>query len=259
MSAPLPSATPPEYPRTGQVLPAFGILGWRWISRNPASTIAPIMLPFIFLYFLHLIAPASYFPLEVVGAMLFTTQNIGNWVLGDSATWRIEASLQDLFVASPMGKFRYLIGIAVSNLIPAAPALAVLAGILLYVDPASRTVGPWLVLLGVLIVLWVLFSAIGIAVSSRVKSQREIWPVGNLAFTVIGMLTPLYYPLSVLPGPWQYACHFVPSTYAALLVQGAFGFTPAPSATLVEYGILLLVLAVAVTLVALRLYVWGER
>ena len=248
-----------DLPRTGRVLPAFGILGWRWISRNPASTIAPILLPFIFLYFLHLISPASYFPLEVIGAMLFTTQNIGNWVLGDSATWRIEASLQDLFVASPLGKFRYLIGIAVSNLIPALPALAVLAGILLYVDPASHTIGPWLILTGALVVIWVLFSAIGIAMSSRVKSQREIWPIGNLTFTVIGMLTPLYYPLSALPVPWQVACHFVPSTYAALLVQGAFGLTPVPALGLVEYAVLLLVLAVAVTLGALRLYVWGER
>ncbi|MCI4324836.1 MAG: ABC transporter permease [Thermoplasmata archaeon] len=259
MSTPLPSAPTKSLPQTGRILPAFGIMGWRWISRNPASTIAPILLPFIFLYFLHLISPASYFPLEVLGAMLFTTQNIGNWVLGDSATWRIESSLQDLFVASPMGKFRYLIGIAVSNLIPAAPALAVLAGILLYVDPASHAIGPWIVLLGALIVLWVLFSAIGIAVSSRVKSQREIWPLGNLAFTVIGMLTPLYYPLSVLPGPWQVACHFVPSTYAALLVQGAFGLTPAAPLVLMEYAILLVVLATVVTLVALRIYVWGDR
>jgi ABC-type multidrug transport system permease subunit len=259
MSAPLPSAPVKTLPQHGRILPAFGIMGWRWISRNPASTIAPILLPFIFLYFLHLISPASYFPLEVLGAMLFTTQNIGNWVLGDSATWRIEASLQDLFVASPLGKFRYLIGLAVSNLIPAAPALAVLAGILLYVDPASHSIGPWIVLLGALIVLWVLFSAIGIAVSSRVRSQREIWPLGNLAFTVIGMLTPLYYPLSVLPEPWQVACHFVPSTYAALLVQGAFGLTPAAPLVLVEYGILLVVLATLVTLVALRIYAWGER
>ena len=254
-----PTASGPrELPTSGRVLPAFGILGWRWISRNPASTIAPILLPFIFLYFLHIISPATYFPLEIVGAMLFTTQNIGNWVLGDSATWRVEASLQDLFVASPLGKFRYLIGIAVSNLIPAAPALVVLGAMLLYVDPASHTLLPWLVLAGTIVVLWILFSAIGIAVSSRVKSQREIWPVGNLSFTIIGMLTPLYYPLSILPAPWQDACRFVPSTYGALLVQGAFGFNAVGTNDLLEYAVLLVGLAVAVTWVALRLYQWGE-
>src|SRR5579863_7146985 len=108
----------PDVPRQGRALPAFLVVGWKWISRNPAVTITPVLLPFIFLYFLSLISPRSYLPLEIVGAMLFTMQNIGSWVLGDSATWRIECSLQDLFVASPLGRLRYLFGIAFSNLIP---------------------------------------------------------------------------------------------------------------------------------------------
>ncbi|HEV2450127.1 MAG TPA: hypothetical protein VGU43_06965, partial [Thermoplasmata archaeon] len=68
-------AGPIEVPSTGRVLPAFALIGWRWISRNPASAIAPVLLPFVFLYFLRLISPLEYFPLEIVGAMLFTTQN----------------------------------------------------------------------------------------------------------------------------------------------------------------------------------------
>ena len=64
--------------------------------------------------------------------MLFTTQNIGNWVLGDSAYWRLEASLQDLFIVSPLGKVGYLFGIAVSNMIAALPAYVVLGLLLAY-------------------------------------------------------------------------------------------------------------------------------
>jgi ABC-2 type transport system permease protein len=251
-----PASVPPgEIPRHGRVLPAFALIGWRWISRNPASAIAPILLPFVFLYFLRLISPPEYFPLEIVGAMLFTTQNIGNWVLGDSATWRIELRMQEIFVASPLDKLRYLFGIAFSNLIPAAPALAVLAVLLratVYVSPLG-----WAVLLGAILVLWILFSAIGVALSSRVKSQREIWPVGNLAFTVIGMLSPLYYPLSRLPPLWQDAARCLPTTYAALLVQGTLGLPGAVPSDLLADAALLLVLAAAGTYVALRLYRWG--
>ena len=240
----------------GRALPAFAIIGWRWISRNPASAVAPILTPFIFLYFLHIISPASYFPLEVVGAMMFTTQNIGNWVLGDSANWRIEHALQDLFVASPLGKVRYLFGIAFSNLIPAAPALLVLGGILYVTLPAPGPWYAWLVLGAAITVLWVLFSAIGIAISSRVTSQREIWPVGNLTFTFLGMLSPLYYPLSTLPPLWQDVARFLPATYAVLLAQGAFGLVAASPALLLEEGSLLLLSAVVGTVVALRLYRW---
>ncbi len=246
-------------PTEGRVFPAFAVIGWRWISRNPASAIAPILLPFIFLYFLRLISPQSYFPLEVIGAMLFTTQNIGSWVLGDSANWRIEHALQDLFVASPMGKVRYLFGIAFSNLIPAAPALLVLGGVLYVSLPAPPPWYAWPILGAAVAVLWVLFSAIGVAISSRVTSQREIWPVGNLTFTFLGMLSPLYYPLSSLPPAWQAAARFLPATYAALLTQGVFGLTASSAGELGEYAALLIASAVLGTVIALRLYRWQGR
>ncbi len=251
----------PEVPRQGRALPAFLLVGWRWISRNPAVTITPVLLPFIFLYFLSLISPPSYLPLEIVGAMLFTMQNIGSWVLGDSATWRIECSLQDLFVASPLGRVRYLFGIAFSNLIAMVPALAVLAALLAWVGGARGhplTLYAAGVIVGSLAVLWVLFSSIGIAISSRVKTQREIWPVGNLTFTLLGMLSPLYYPLAVLPPLWQDAARFLPTTYAALLCQGALGLTPATPAQMAGYAGLLAAAAVVVLAVTLRLYRWRE-
>lgn len=251
-----------DVPRTGRALPAFLWVGWRWISRNPAVSITPVLLPFIFLYFLSLIAPPSLLPLEIVGAMLFTMQNIGSWVLGDSATWRIECSLQDLFVASPLGRLRYLFGIAFSNLVALLPALAVLAALLVWVegrDGHPVTLYGAAMLAVSLGVLWVLFSSIGMAISTRVRSQREIWPVGNLTFTLLGMLSPLYYPLRALPPLWQDAARFLPTTYAALLAQGGLGITPASGGQMLLYGGLLAACAGVGLVVTLRLYRWGEE
>ncbi|HLM70306.1 MAG TPA: ABC transporter permease [Thermoplasmata archaeon] len=251
----------PQVPTTGRALPAFLIVGWRWISRNPAVSITPILLPFIFLYFLSLISPPSLLPLEIVGAMLFTMQNIGSWVLGDSATWRIECSLQDMFVASPLGRIRYLFGIAFSNLIAMLPALAILTALLAWAGARQGTpltAFGFLVLVACLGVLWVLFSSIGIGISSRVRTQREIWPVGNLTFTILGMLSPLYYPLSALPPLWQDVARFLPTTYAALLVQGALGITPASATQMIFYALLLMTCAAVGVVITLRLYRWGE-
>ncbi len=251
----------PQVPTEGRALPAFALVGWRWISRNPAVAITPVVLPFIFLYFLSLISPPSLLPLEIVGAMLFTMQNIGSWTLGDSAFWRIESSLQDLFVASPLSRIRYLFGIAFSNLIAMVPALAVLAGLLAWVgarDGVPLTPIGAVALVVSLFTLWVLFASVGIAISSRVRTQREIWPVGNLTFTFLGMLSPLYYPLRALPTIWQDVARFLPTTYAALLVQGALGITPASANELLLYAGLLAVSAAAGLAITLRLYRWGE-
>ncbi|MGI0148892.1 MAG: hypothetical protein ACREDF_05110, partial [Thermoplasmata archaeon] len=130
-------------PQRGHVLAAWGLIGWRWIWRSPAAAIVPLLQPFFFLYFLHQIAPPEYFPLQVAGAMIFSTQNIGSWCLSDSAVFRIEFRLQDIFVASPHDKLRYLFGVAFSNIIPALPALIVLGIILSMVVPV--TLAGWLV------------------------------------------------------------------------------------------------------------------
>ncbi len=248
------AAVAPPSPQRGDFLHSFGLIGWRWISRNPAAAIAPVLVPFVFLYFLRIVTPASYFPGEVVGAMLFTTQNIGNWTLVDSATWRIENGLQDLFIASPLGKFRYLMGIAFSNLIAAAPALLVLAGVLAYVTPVSPV--DWGILTVTILVLWILFASIGIAISSRLRTRREVWPIGQLTFTTLGMLSPLYYPLSVLPSVWRSVAFVFPGTYAALWVKGSLGLEGPVLPLTVDAG-LLGVSAVVAILVALHFYRWG--
>src|SRR5213596_4213061 len=232
-------------PQRGRVLAAWGLIGWRWIWRSPAAAIVPLLQPFFFLYFLHLISDPSYFPLQVAGAMIFSTQNIGSWCLSDSAVFRIELRLQDIFVASPHDKVRYLFGVAFSNIIPALPALVALGIILAIVTPVSLTA--WVVIVACILTIWVLYSAIGIAVSSRLRSQREVWPVGNLIFTLLGILSPLYYPISRLPSGWGEIARLLPATYAALLVQGALGLEPSTNFA-VDGG--LLILSAAAGLVA---------
>ena len=243
-------------PTTGRVLPAWAWIGWRWVWRSPAAAIVPLLQPFFFLYFLRMISPAEYFPLQVAGAMLFSTQNIGSWCLSDSAAFRIDLRLQDIFVASPHDKLRYLFGVAFSNLIPAMPALLTLAVILALVTPVS--VAGWLVLAVAILTIWILYSAIGIAVSSRLRSQREVWPVGNLIFTLLGILSPLYYPLSRVPIVWQGVARLLPATYAALLVQSALGLGSSDPGNAALDAALLLLSTLVGLVIAWRLYQWRE-
>src|SRR5439155_864522 len=116
----------------------------------------------------------------------------------------------------------------------------------------------WLVIVACILTIWVLYSAIGIAVSSRLRSQREVWPVGNLIFTLLGILSPLYYPLSRLPPVWRELAQLLPATYAALLVQGVLGLEPATNVSLaLDAGLLILSTAVGLVL-AWWLYQWRE-
>lgn len=240
----------------GRVFPAFALVGWRWIARNPVAVAVPVLLPFFFLYFLHLISQPRYFPLEVAGAMLFTTQNIGSWCLSDAAELRLEMHLQDLFIASPLGRLRYLFGIAFSNLIPAMPALIVLGLLLSFLTHVSPFA--WLVIAVSIFAVWVLYSAVGLAISSHVRSQMDVWPVGSLVFTALGIFSPLYYPLAILPPAWQVTAHFLPATYAALLVQSALGFNSSTLSDMLPNAVLLALSTFTGLMIVLQLYRWRE-
>ncbi len=83
--------------------------------------------------------------------------------------------------------------------------------------------------------------------------------MGNLIFTLLGILSPLYYPLSRLPPIWRELAQLLPATYAALLVQGALGLEPTTFTSLaVDAGLLVLSTAVGLVL-AWWLYQWRER
>ena len=85
-----------------------------------------------------------------------------------------------------------------------------------------------------------------------------MWPVGNLIFTLLGILSPLYYPLSILPPIWRELARLLPATYAALLVQGALGLGDAGSTNLVVDGGLLVLSAALGLALAWWLYQWRE-
>src|SRR5437667_298716 len=149
----------------------------------------------------------------------------------------------------------FAFGIYFSNLLPAMPAIVVL-GIILSMVTAVSLFG-WIVLIACILTIWILYSAIGIAVSSRLRSQREVWPVGNLIFTLLGILSPLYYPISRLPSGWGEIARLLPATYAALLVQGALGLERSTNFA-VDGGLLMLSAAVGLV-AAWWLYEWRER
>ena len=137
------------------------------------------------------------------------------------------------------------------------PALIILGVLLSFVTRVSPA--GWLVLVVSILAVWVLYSAIGLAISSRVRSQMEVWPVGSLVFTALGIFSPLYYPLAILPPAWQVAAHFLPATYAALLVQGALGFTRTTASEMLLDAALLALSTVVGLAIVLRLYAWRER
>ena len=207
-----------------QVYAAFRICYFNGIMplwRSPILIAAVFLTPFSFLFFLKVIAPPSLFPYGVVGGVLFTALFTGNGMMNDCAYLRLERQLQQVFVASPVSQLTYILGMAMSELAFAVPAMTLFLCILALVTP----VGPagMAALLGVVLLTWLMATTLGFFGSPLFTQLREIWPIATLLFSLLSVLPPIFYPASEIPAGWQWVAFLAPSTFAAQLADRVVG------------------------------------
>jgi ABC-2 type transport system permease protein len=194
--------------------------------RTPLLFGALFLTPFTFLFFLFIItragdAGATLLPVGVVGGVLFTVLFTGNGMLNDCAYLRLERQLQQVFVASPVRPFSYLLGLALSELAYAVPALVLFLAVLDVIHPFG--IGALLVLIGVILLVWLMATTLGFLISTMFNQLREIWPIATLTFSTLSVLPPLFYPISAIPSGYQWVAFLAPSTYGGQLAEWAVG------------------------------------
>lgn len=192
--------------------------------RSPLLIWAVFLTPLSFLFFLFVITGPSnpeFLPHAVVGGVLFTVLFSGNGMLNDCAYLRLERQLQQIFVASPVRPFAYLMGMALSELAFTLPALVLFLVILVLITPV--TVAGFAGLLGVVVLTWLMATSLGFLISTLFKQLREIWPIGTLVFSSLGVLPPIFYPAYLIPSSYQWVAFLAPSTYAAQLADAVTG------------------------------------
>src|SRR5208282_4989483 len=160
--------------------------------RSPLLMAAVFLTPFSFLFFLFVIAPHALFPYGVVGGVLFTALFTGNGMLNDCAYLRLERQLQQVFVASPVSPLAYILGMALSELAFALPAMTLFLVILFLIQPIGVLAA--LGVVGLLLLTWLMATSLGFFISTLFSQLREIWPIGTLVFSLLSIIPPVFYP-----------------------------------------------------------------
>src|SRR2546422_461116 len=101
-----------------------------------------------------------------------------------------------------------------------------------------------------LLAVWAVSSTIGYVVSTLFKDMKTIWPYSALLTNLFGILPPVFYRFSSVPVAWRSVVLVLPTSAAAVLVNGTAGLetvTP-PEAILA---------AVSLAVEAVALFVFG--
>lgn len=216
--------------------------GWIPLWRRPMALIAVISTPFSFLFFIYLFGGASKILIGAIGGVLFTIVNAATMLQTDLLFYKLDLKFQQIVASTPVKPLVYTFGLATGNIVFTLPGLAIFMIIIVW--QAHVSVLQVLSIIGVLMVTWVIFSMFSFLVSTRVREMRDIWPISVMFSIIFGVVPPIYYSISALPGPLQYVAYIVPTTWAAILLKGIVldGFSgtaiPALVFTIEMFGVL---------------------
>ena len=194
------------------------------MRTQPMFLVSVLASPLSFLFFVTIASGGTLLPYGIAGGMVLTVLSVGTSLQTDMSHYRTDLKFQDVLVASPVEAPVYVVGIALSELLYSLPGLAVF--ILLWgFDPrlSHITALGALIAFGVLFTVWAFASALGFMMATFFADIRETFVFSSLVSLGLSVLPPVYYPIQAIPAAFRWLAYLSPTTYAAILMQAAFG------------------------------------
>jgi len=228
-------------------------LGFTPMLRNPLFIPFVFSSPFTLLFILFVASGGTALPYGLAGALTMVTTELGLFVGTDLATYKIQNKFQDIVVASPVSPLVYMFGVALSELIFGAPALLVLFTLMAWHGASMVAL---VTTLGVVLLLWITTTAIGFFFSAYAPNTQNAFIINGFIATILSVLPPVYYSISILPTPLASVAEIIPTTEASALFQGAIGLGYSIEPTF-SFLVLLIATVVLLLLVSFRMR-WRE-
>jgi ABC-2 type transport system permease protein len=228
-------------------------LGFTPMLRNPLFIPFVFSSPFTLLFILFVASGGTALPYGLAGALTMVTTELGLFVGTDLASYKIQNKFQDVVVASPVSPITYMFGVALSELAFGAPALLVLFGLMAWhgASPAALAMT-----MGVVVLLWITTTAIGFFFSAYAPNTQNAFIINGFIATILSVLPPVYYSISILPAPLVPLAEIIPTTEASALFQGAIGLGYSIGPTF-SFLVLLVATVILLLLVSFRMR-WRE-
>lgn len=226
--------------------------GWAPLLRSWIWLVANAVMPISLLVVLAIYAGTAGVRWGLVGGLIWTIASNGVSLIGDAAFYRLEIKFQQMLVAAPVSPIAYALGLALSSLIFAAPALAFYASFLAYLGAFTPPAA--LATAAALALLWLATAGIGFAASMLIRQMKYAWAVSVILSAILSAMMPVYWPAKVLPN--EYLGLILPTGGAGVIVQNALGLASYGSGLLAAAWVSLAAYAAAALAVIARVARW---
>ncbi|MDH4213867.1 MAG: ABC transporter permease [Candidatus Odinarchaeota archaeon] len=170
-------------------------------------------------YFSEVSGFSDFLQFAVIGWFIFKYIDASIWSIGNNFRWeQFSGTLEPLFV-TPVPRISILLGAAFSDTVQTT----ISAFILLFTAMALFGVSYTLVAVGPIIVIMLLmiiaFYGFGFMLAGMILVFKDPSVLTELINNAVFTVSPITYPLQVLPAPARFAAYLIPSTIAIVVIR----------------------------------------
>ena len=227
------------------------------MKNYPVVLVNTVLSPLSFLILIFFVSDGKLLGDAIEGGLIMTMFSSGTSLQSDLSHYKNDFKLQDIVVGSPTSAAVYVGGMAISELIYSAPAIAILVVLFDLFVRASPLQA--LGIAGVMVLMFITSVSLGFALASISADIVQSYAYTRLLSTLFSTLPPVYYPITLIPLPYRYLAYLSPTTYASELAQNLAGLLKLPGSTLEADWVVLLGLSAVFLYIGVRHARWREK
>ncbi len=227
-----------------------------WMKNYPISIVASFLSPIAIVVIISFVSKGALVGVAVEGALITTFVLNGILEMTDISHLKNDFKIQDMVVASPTSALSYILGMSFSSLATAIPSIIFI--LILWSVFVHTTVVSALTVFAVVALLMVLSISIGFFLATRTSDISQSYQFTSILGLLFTTISPIYYPITLIPMPYRYLAYLSPITYGAEIIQSATGYLSISSMNLAIDWLVLIVLTVVTLFFAIKNLRWRE-
>lgn len=242
--------------RLSQILAGVLVNAIYEMKNYPVVTISTVISPLSLLAVITFVSGGALLGTAILGGLIMIFFSSGIALQSDLSHLKNDFKLQDMIVSSPTSAKMYMGGMALAEIVYSIPGIAILIALTaIYLQPDLIQIA---ILTTVLALMFAISVAIGFMLSTFSSDVVQSYAFSRLLSLLFATLPPVYYPITLVPYPFNYLAYLSPTTYAAELMHSTMGYLKLSTANIVlDWAVLIGVCAV-ILFVAVKKTRWRD-
>ena len=207
--------------RFSQILAGVLVNAIYEMKNYPIVTLSAVISPLSLLAVVAFVSNGDLLGTAIAGGLIMLFFSSGIALQSDLSHLKNDFKLQDMLVSSPASAKMYLAGMSIAELVYSIPGIAILIALAaIYIQPSMLQIA---IFGSVLFLMFTLSTAIGFMLATFSSDVVQSYAFSRLLSLLFATLPPVYYPITLVPYPFNYLAYLSPTTYAAEIMHWSIG------------------------------------